>query len=196
MINAAFNVGAIAGAKRARESSGDSYYFGNYTPEPKPKVMGCITIESDPLMSVKPSMVVDGAEVKFRSVIAVNKLIDKLIRLRDDMYKKEAGVKHNFQLGDYVYRTMKVPKINWIPFYKNNPPDDLRIGEEYLILLREDNYNDGATWTYHMDYATAYGDYLDNFWDTTNDWNEGQRIEVLAYAEFPGYLKETDLVEV
>ena len=91
---------------------------------------------------------------------------------------------------------MKVPKINWIPFDKINPPADLSIGEEYLILLREDNYNDGATWTYHMDYATAYGSYLDNFWDTTNDWDEGQRIEVLAYAEFPGYLKETDLVEV
>lgn len=90
---------------------------------------------------------------------------------------------------------MKVPKIDWVPFDKNNPPVDLNPIEEYLILLREDDYNNGATWTYHTDIAEAYGDYLDNFWDTSNDWDEGQLIEVLAYAEIPSYLKETDLVE-
>ena len=90
--------------------------------------------------------------------------------------------------------SLKVPKINWIPFDKNNPPTDLCVGEEYLIFLREDHYDKGATWTYHMDYATPYGDYLDNFWDTENDWREGQCIEVLAYAEFPSYLEESDLV--
>ena len=90
---------------------------------------------------------------------------------------------------------MRVPKINWIPFDKNNPPVDLNPVEEYLILLREDDYNNGATWTYHTDYAEPYGSYLDNFWDTNNDWDEGQLIEVLAYAEFPSYLRETDLVE-
>ena len=91
---------------------------------------------------------------------------------------------------------MKVPKINWTPFDKNQPPVHLGIDEEYLILLREDNYDNGATWTYHVDIATAYGDYLDNYWDTKNDWCEGQLVEVLAYAELPVYLKEIDLVEV
>lgn len=90
---------------------------------------------------------------------------------------------------------MKVPKINWIPLDRDNPPTDLIGGVEYLILFRDD-YNNDATWTYHTDYATPYGDYLDNFWNTCNDWDEGQRIEVLAYAAFPRYLKEEDLVEV
>lgn len=90
---------------------------------------------------------------------------------------------------------MKVPKINWIPFDRNNPPIELQLLTGYLIFFREDNYDDGATWDYHVDYATPYGDYLDDFWDTENDWDEGQRIEVLAYAEFPSYLKEQDLVE-
>lgn len=90
---------------------------------------------------------------------------------------------------------MKVPEFNWIPFDKNNPPDDLCPGEEFIIFFREDDYNDGATWTYQTDHATPYGSYLDNFWDTLNDWDEGQRIEVLAYAEFPNYMKEHDLVE-
>lgn len=90
---------------------------------------------------------------------------------------------------------LKLPVINWIPFNRNNPPSDLRPMETYLIFFREDNYDDGATWTYHVDCAEPFGDYLDDFWDTSNDWDEGQHIEVLAYAEFPMYLKESDLIE-
>lgn len=93
-------------------------------------------------------------------------------------------------------KKMKVPNINWIKFDRSNPPSNLGIDVEYLILLRTDNYDNGATWTYHMDYATPFGDYIDDFWDTSNDWYEGQRVEVVAYAEFPGELDESDLVEV
>lgn len=90
---------------------------------------------------------------------------------------------------------MKVPKISWIPFDKNNPPLDLFSDSDYLILLREDNYDNGATWRYSVDVAQPYGNYLNDFWDTPNDWDEGQRIEVLAYAKFPSFLKESELVE-
>lgn len=91
---------------------------------------------------------------------------------------------------------MKIPKIDWIPFDKNNPPCNLCSNEQYLILLREDQYNNGATWYYSIDVATPYGDYIDNFWTTDNDWQEGQIVEVLAYAELPTWVKEKDLVEV
>ena len=91
---------------------------------------------------------------------------------------------------------LKVPKINWKPFDKNNPPAYLCSDEDYLILLREDNYDNGATWDYSVDHATPYGSYIDNFWGTVNDWHEGQRLEVVAYAEFPRYLKESELMEV
>lgn len=86
------------------------------------------------------------------------------------------------------------PKINWIPFDKNNPPENLVMDTQYLIFLREDNYDKGATWTYSVDVATPYGRYLDDFWDTENDWKEGQIVEVLAYAEFPYEQKEEELV--
>lgn len=89
---------------------------------------------------------------------------------------------------------MKIPKINWIPFDKSNPPD-LCYNETFLILLREDDYNNGATWKYHVDVATPWGSYIDDFWDTSNDWCEGQRVEVVAYAELPYSLNESDLVE-
>lgn len=91
---------------------------------------------------------------------------------------------------------MKIPKFYWRPFDRWNPPTNLWENEEFLILLREDNYNDGATWKYHVDVATPNGSYIDDFWDTTNDWHEGQRVEVVAYTEFPYYLDEDDLVEV
>lgn len=90
---------------------------------------------------------------------------------------------------------MKVPKINWIPFDAFNPPMDVNPCEDYLILLREDDYDDGQTWSYSVDVAQPYGSYLADFWDTTNDWDEGQRIEVLAYAELPYSLKENELIE-
>lgn len=89
---------------------------------------------------------------------------------------------------------MKIPYFNWVPFDKNNPPTGLCLCREYLIFLREDNYDDGATWNYSVDIATPYGSYLDNFWDTENDWDEGQKIEVLAYAELPYSVKENDLI--
>lgn len=39
-----------------------------------------------------------------------------------------------------------------------------------------------------------YGHYLDDFWDTENDWIEGQNnTEVLAYAEL-GYISKTNIV--
>lgn len=90
---------------------------------------------------------------------------------------------------------MKIPYFNWIPFDKNNPPTGLCLCGEYLIFLREDNYDDGATWNYLVDVATPYGSYLDNFWDTEIDWDEGQKIEVLAYAELPYSIEEKDLID-
>lgn len=86
---------------------------------------------------------------------------------------------------------MKYPEFNRIPFDKNDPPN-LNLGVTYLVLVREDEYNDGKTWMYSVDIAEPYGSYIDDFWNTQNDWCEGQRVEVVAYAEFPyGYFKET-----
>lgn len=90
---------------------------------------------------------------------------------------------------------MLIPVINWIPFDKNNPPKDLVMESSYLIFLKEDDYDNGATWEYSVDVATPYGRYLDDFWDTENDWKEGQRVEVLAYAEFPYGKKKEELVD-
>lgn len=93
---------------------------------------------------------------------------------------------------------LKIPRINWEPFDKNNPPMNLCYEQTYLILLREDWHrrSNERKWRYHVDVATAYGSYLDDFWNTENDWDEGQLLEVLAYAELPYCLSEEDLVEI
>lgn len=87
---------------------------------------------------------------------------------------------------------MKYPEFDWIPFDKNNPPSDLNPDGTYLVIVREDDYDDGKTWHYSVDLATPYGSYIDNFWDTQADWCEGQRVEVMAYVELAyGYFTET-----
>lgn len=89
---------------------------------------------------------------------------------------------------------MKVPKFNWIPFDKNNPPVNLSL-DNYLILLREKYYEEDD-WDYSVDIAKPYGAYIDDFWDTDNDWQECQfALEVVAYAKLPEYFKEDKLVE-
>lgn len=93
---------------------------------------------------------------------------------------------------------MKIPEIKWIPFDKDKPSDiPVSVNGEtrYLIFFRENmcDYYD-SQW-YHVDIATPNGSYLGNFWDTENDWDEGQTIEVLAYAELPCYMNEFDLME-
>ena len=40
---------------------------------------------------------------------------------------------------------IKVPKIDWKLFDKNAPPTDLTNNAYYLVLLREDNYDNGST---------------------------------------------------
>ena len=90
---------------------------------------------------------------------------------------------------------MKVPNFDWIPFDKNNPPNDLDVDVIYLVLLKNDCWSHGETWKYYVDIAQPYGSYIDNFWDTENDWLEGNQVEVLAYTELPQRLAEDDLIE-
>ena len=96
---------------------------------------------------------------------------------------------------------LKIPKINWIPFDKNNPPKYLLPESQYLIVLREENFYDRETWSYSIDYSRPSADCYDpdragDFWEIVNDLNEGQRVEVVAYALFPYAINEQELVEV
>lgn len=93
---------------------------------------------------------------------------------------------------------MKVPYIDWIPFDENNPPDipvSIYGEEKYLIFFRETMRYGNNSWWYHTDVGTPNGSYLGNFWDTETDWDEGRKIEVLAYAKLPAFMIENELKE-
>ena len=78
------------------------------------------------------------------------------------------------------------PNLKWIEFDRDNPPSNLMDSEfAYLILIADYGYQatEKTVPTYCTDMATAYGDYIDNFWDTENDWDEGQTLHVVSYCE-------------
>lgn len=54
----------------------------------------------------------------------------------------------------------------------------------YLVTVIE-KYSFEKEWRYHVDIGYAFGDEIDNFWDTCNDWNEGQEIHVIAWSSLP-----------
>lgn len=88
---------------------------------------------------------------------------------------------------------IKTPNLNWELFDKDNKPHNLQDSDIYLILIRK-TYNSGVT-KFYTDIANPNGCYLDNFWDTANDWyddNDGDllpKVEVLAYAKLSSELK-------
>lgn len=90
---------------------------------------------------------------------------------------------------------MKIPKIHWIEFNMKSPPIGLYEEETFLVLIKEyDPFY--KCYIYSIDIATPNGSYISGFWDTQNDWDEGQKVEVIAYARFPTFVKEEDLIEV
>lgn len=60
--------------------------------------------------------------------------------------------------------------------------------EEFLVVVAN-RWSKREEWEYHVDSALNWGTYIDDFWDTTNDWHEGQEVHVVAYMPFPEPLR-------
>ena len=90
-MNAAL-IAACATASRRLNKPAEPLYFERYTPEPKPRYVGYISVRSNGMMDVAHSMSCDGVDIKFKSFTEVDDLIRKLVKLRDDMIEKEFGV--------------------------------------------------------------------------------------------------------
>ena len=48
----------------------------------------------------------------------------------------------------------------------------------------------GEPWEYFTDVAESHGSYIDDFWDTFNDWIEGQETHVTHWMPLPEPPKE------
>lgn len=73
----------------------------------------------------------------------------------------------------------------WIFCSEKMPPEydqDL-----YLVTIKE-RWKESEPWEYHVDVAenNLFGKgYIDDFWDTMNDWKEGQEVHVIAWMPLP-----------
>lgn len=79
-------------------------------------------------------------------------------------------------------------EIIWVPCEERMPSDDKL--DHFLVIVRE-RWGDDTSYIYHVDYAYNHGDYIDNFWDTYNDWKEGQEVHITHWAEIPNPFLES-----
>ena len=62
-------------------------------------------------------------------------------------------------------------------------------GDSYLVVVKE-KYPHEAKWNVHVDVASNYGHYIDDYWDTFNDWDEGQEVHITHWMPLPEPPKE------
>lgn len=68
----------------------------------------------------------------------------------------------------------------WIPCNERLP----EIGDSYIVTgIQKDPHE--KEWHYFVDVASNYGDYIDDYWDTFNDWIEGQETHIVAWMPLP-----------
>lgn len=74
----------------------------------------------------------------------------------------------------------EVEKSGWISVDERLPEN----GDSYLVVIKEKEiFYD--KWLYHVDVASSHGSYIDDFWDTFNDWCEGQEVHVTHWMPLP-----------
>lgn len=112
-----------------------------------------------------------------------------------------------FGIGEGCIRTMKHAAANaieellakdanvpnkWISVEEEGLPKTYFKGcpsqEEFLVVVAN-RWSKREEWEYYVDAARNWGTYIDDFWDTTNDWHEGQEVHVVAYMPFPEPLR-------
>ena len=79
------------------------------------------------------------------------------------------------------------PEPQWIPCSERLPEriinGDTEIVQEFLVTIKERWPNE--EWKYAIDIAWIPGHYIDDFWQTYNDWKEGQEVHVIAWMPLP-----------
>lgn len=75
----------------------------------------------------------------------------------------------------------------WIPCSERLPEriinGDVETVQEFFVTVKE--RWPGEEWEYHTDVAEFPGDYIDDVWQTCNDWKEGQEVHVIAWMPLP-----------
>ena len=81
---------------------------------------------------------------------------------------------------------------HWIPCSDRLPEriinGDVETVQEFFVTVKE--RWPGEEWSYHTDVAEFPGDYIDDIWQTYNDWREGQEVHVIAWMPLPEPYKD------
>lgn len=97
-----------------------------------------------------------------------------------DQYNVNGWVEERFE--DLEKALLDVPSsVNqWIPCSKRLP----EVGGAYFVTGKM-KYAHEKKWLYFTDVAYNFGNYIDNYWGTCNDWDEGQEIHIIAWMPLP-----------
>lgn len=68
--------------------------------------------------------------------------------------------------------------------------DGIPIVEGFIVTVKETRNNEEPK--YHTDLAWNLGDYIDDCWDTYNDWKEGQDVHVIVWRPLPAPYRSDD----
>lgn len=89
-----------------------------------------------------------------------------------------------------IYDIDYEPEPQWIPCKERLP----EIGDTYIVTgVQKDTHE--KEWHYFVDVASNYGDYIDDYWDTFNDWIEGQETHIVAWMPLPKPYKMNEVSE-
>lgn len=114
----------------------------------------------------------DRWRIRRTQVDASAKELTFLVELLDMMEDDEFGKDDN------------APCSGWISV-KDRLPE---VGNSYIVAGKQ-RYP-GEPWEYFTDVAVFQGSYIDDFWDTFNDWDEGQEIHITHWMPLPEPPKE------
>lgn len=88
-------------------------------------------------------------------------------------------------LTTLLYDALELLKEREWVSVKDRLPED---GDAYIVAGKK--RNPGEPWEYFTDIAASNGRYIDGFWDTFNDWIEGNEVHITHWMNFPDPPKE------
>lgn len=111
----------------------------------------------------------------------------------DGFYEMASDMDHLCTVSDYVsFLESLQPEQQWTPCSERLPEriinGDVETVQEFFVTVKE--RWPGEEWKYYTDVAEFPGDYIDDVWQTYNDWKEGQEVHVIAWMPLPEHYVE------
>ena len=119
---------------------------------------------------------------------------DRHIKILKDLPSAQPEVMYYPQVDGVTPSVIIQPEPHWIPCSERLPDriinGDVETVQDFFVTVKE--RWPGEEWKYHTDVAEFPGDYIDDVWQTYNDWKEGQEVHVIAWMPLPKPYKENN----